>query len=369
MVIAFSGNCGRSLYHFRLAAVKRLQELGHDIIAILPNDDYTEKLISENIKVVSLSKMELSGTNPFKDYKLYKEYLSVYKTLKPDLIFQYTIKPHVYGTMAAKKLGIPSIAIVSGLGYTFTHKGIIAAFAKKLYRFGLSKTLQVWFSNDTDKQLFEEIGFVDKGKSVLLHSEGINTNYYAYAALDYSKKSFLLFGRLIFDKGLKEYYQAAKILKEKYPEVSFKILGFIKADDPRSISEKQLDEWNASGIIEYLGSTKNVQPFIKDATCIVLPSFYKEGMSTALMEAASMGRPLIATDIAGCRELIKDGETGYICKVKNAESLAAKMELLINLNDSGLNAMSIKSREKMIQEFDISHILPKYENAVNNLRQ
>jgi glycosyltransferase involved in cell wall biosynthesis len=364
MVVVFSGNCGRSLYHFRLAAVKRVQELGHTVKVVLPEDGYIEKIKDAGIEVILIKEMQPSGTNPIQDYKLYKEYLRLYSQIKPALIFEYTIKPHIYGTLAAKKLNIPCIAIVSGLGYTFTHKGIVSILARQFYRFALRKTAQVWFSNNEDKLLFEKEGFVNTGNSVLLNGEGIDTNYYEYTPIDYSKRSFILIGRLLFDKGVKIYYEAAAKLKSKYPDVSFKILGFTDDDDSRSVSKKQLNEWVESGAIEYLGSTTNIKPFVRDSSCVVLPSFYKEGMSTALMEAASMGRPLIATDIAGCRELINDGETGYLCKVKDVDGLTSKMETIITMDNAKLQQMGIKSRDKMINEFSIKYILPKYENAI-----
>jgi glycosyltransferase involved in cell wall biosynthesis len=368
MVIVFSGNCGRSLYHFRLAAVKKVQALGYNVKVVLPEDNYIEKIKAEGIEVILIKEMQPSGTNPIQDYKLYKEYLQLYNAIKPGLIFEYTIKPHIYSTLAAKKLNIPCIAIVSGLGYTFTHKGIISILARKFYRFALRKTDQVWFSNNEDKLLFEEKGFVNIDKSLLLNGEGIDTDYYQYATMDDSKRSFILIGRLLFDKGVKVYYEAAAKLKTKYPNVSFKILGFTNDEDPRSVSSKQLKEWAASGAIDYLGSTTDVKPFIKESSCVVLPSFYKEGMSTALMEAASMGRPLIATNIAGCRELIEDEETGYICIPRDVDDLAKKMEKLIQLSDTQLNEMGHRSREKMIREFSMQKILPKYEKAVRQVK-
>jgi len=364
MFVVFSGNCGRSMYHFRLAAVKKVQELGYNVKVILPEDDYIEKIKASGVDVVIINEMQPRGTNPVQDYKLYKEYLQLYRKIKPVLIFEYTIKPHIYSTLAAKKLKIPSIAIVSGLGYTFINNGIISTLARSFYRFALRKTDQVWFSNNEDKLLFETKGFVSMDKSLLLNGEGIDTNYYEYAPIDYSKRSFILIGRLLFDKGVKVYYEAAAILRKKYPTVSFKILGFTNDEDPRSISEKQINEWTESGAIEYLGSTTDVRPFIKDSSCVVLPSFYKEGMSTALMEAASMGRPLIATNIAGCRELINDGETGFICKPKDVDDLANKMEKIIQLSDIELEEMGQKSRKKMVDEFSIQRILPQYEKAV-----
>jgi glycosyltransferase involved in cell wall biosynthesis len=363
MLVVFSGNCGRSMYHFRLPAIKRVQQLGYSVAVVLPKDDFTEKIMAENLKVVTLSKMQLSGTNGIKDFSLYKEYLQVYKNLKPGLIFHYTIKPNIYGTSAATKLNIPCVAIITGLGYTFINKGLIPSLAKKMYQYALKKASQVWFLNKDDKSLFEEKHLVSAAKTFLLNGEGIDTNHYSYASIDHSKRSFILIGRLLFDKGVREYYEAAKKLKEKYPQVSFNILGFLNVENPMAVSESQLKEWTSSGVIEYLGSSNDVRPFIKNSTCVVLPS-YREGMSVTLMEAASIGRPLIATNISGCRELINDGETGYLCKVKDADSLEEKMETIINLEDDAINKMGIKSRQKMINEFSMEFILPKYEKAV-----
>jgi len=363
MLIVFSGNCGRSMYHFRLPAIKRFLELGHSVKIVLPEDDYTQRFIEEKFDITTLSSMQLSGTNPLQDYKLYKEYVRVYGKLKPAIIFQYTIKPNIYGTNAAKKLNIPCIAVITGLGYTFINKGLIPSLARKMYKFSLKKASQVWFLNTDDKMLFEKMKLVDAKKALLLNGEGIDTNRFEYAPIDLSKRSFILIARLLFDKGVREYYEAARQLKKKYPDVSFKILGFLNVDNPMAVSESQLKEWTDSGVIDYLGSTTDVRPFIKDSTCVVLPS-YREGMSVTLMEGASMGRPLIATNIPGCRELIEDGITGYLCKVKDAADLSFKMETLIALDDEGLSKMAMKSREKMVKEFGVNHVLPAYEKAL-----
>lgn len=372
MLVVFSGNCGRSMYHFRLPAIKRMQELGYDVTVVLPVDDFTEQIRSENIKVVTLTNMELSGTSGLKDLSLYKEYLRIYRKLAPDLIFHYTIKPNIYGTSAARKLKIPCVAIITGLGYTFINKGLIPTLAKKMYRFALKKASQVWFLNKDDRKIFEDRKLVSADKTFLLNGEGIDTNYYGYAPISHSAISFILIGRLLFDKGVREYYEAAKKLKQKYPEVSFKILGFLNVENPMAVSQRQLDEWTSSGIIEYLGSAKDVRPFIKDSTCVVLPS-YREGMSVTLMEAASIGRPLIATNIPGCKELINEGETGYLCNIKDADGLAASMQRIINMENEKLQQMGVNSRQKMIDEFSIQYVLPKYEHAVagfnNNLKR
>lgn len=364
MVVVFSGNCGRSLYHFRFPAVKHIQKLGHKVIAVLPKDEYTEKIISEGVEVIVVEQMVPSGKNLFQDYKLYKEYLQIYSRLHPNIIFEYTIKPHIYSSIAAKKLNIPCIAIVSGLGYSFTHKSLATYFLRKIYKYGIKKTKQVWFSNNADKELFQEHGFVKEKNAVLLNGEGIDTNYYLGSEINSERKSFLFAGRLLFDKGIEIYFEAAKKLKLLYPDVNFNILGFINNDDPRSVQENTLKKWAASGIVNYLGSTRDIKPFIRNSSCIVLPSFYKEGMSTVLMEAASMGRPLIATDIPGCRELIEDNFTGFICTPKSIDDLAKKMEKIILMSHEELNNMGQNSRDKMIREFDFKNIYPIYEQAV-----
>jgi len=235
-----------------------------------------------------------------------------------------------------------------------------------MYHIALKKASQVWFLNKDDKLLFEQRSLVDKDKAYLLNGEGIDTDHFAYAPIDYSKRSFILVARLLFDKGVREYYEAARKLKKKYPQVSFKILGFLNVENPMAVSKNQIWEWAESGVIEYLGFANDVRPLIKDSTCVVLPS-YREGMSITLMEGAAMGRPLIATNIPGCKDLINEDETGYLCAVKDSNDLAAKMELIINLDKDKLSQMSLKSREKIFKEFDIANILPKYEDVIDSL--
>ena len=363
MVIVFSGNCGRSMYSFRLHVIKKFQSLGHTVKIVLPDDDYIPILKNLDLEIITLSNMKLAGMNPVKDYKLYREYLRVYKKINPDFIFHYTIKPNIYGTNAAKKLGIPCVSVITGLGYTFINKGLVPALAKMMYKYALKKASQVWFLNTDDKALFEKKGLVDTTKTYLLNGEGIDTTDFAYAPLDISKRSFILVGRLLYDKGIREYYEAAKKLKGKYPDVSFKILGFLNVDNPMAVSKAQLKEWTGSGIIEYLGATKDVKPFIKNSSCVVLPS-YREGMSVTLMEGASMGRLLVASNIPGCKELIEDGETGYLCRIKDADDLAEKMEKVITLSDNQLVEMGKKSRGKMVNEFSVEYVFPKYQESV-----
>ncbi len=346
--------------------MKELQRQGYEVVAVAPRDEFTHKLIEEQIRVVNISAMERSGINPYEDYKLYKEYLKIYKELNPDIIFHFTIKPNIYGTIAAKKLNIPCIAIVTGLGYTFIHKGLITTVVEKMYSYSLSKASEVWFLNNDDKFLFESRHLVNPNKSQVINGEGIDTDLYNYEPIDTSKISFILVARLLYDKGLNEYYRAARKLKKVYPNVSFKLLGYLNVENPMAIPKKLIDEWVKSGDIDYLGSAPDVKPFVKNSTCVVLPS-YREGISVSLMEGASMGRPLIASNIAGCKELIEDGRTGFLCNVKDADDLATKLERIINMDGETLKRMGQLSRDKIVENFSIKNILPRYEKALRDL--
>ncbi len=364
MLVVFSGNTSWSMYKFRLAVMKDLQRRGFDVVVVAPFDEFTQKLRDENIEVHDVATMKRSGINPMQDFQLYQDYLNIYKALRPNIIFHYTIKPNIYGTFAAKKLKIPSVSIVTGLGYTFIHKTIISAIVVKMYAVTLRKACQVWFLNNDDRHIFESKKIVSKNKMLVINGEGIDTETYNFEPIDVTTRSFIIVARLLYDKGINEYYKAAKKLKAIYPEVQFKILGYLNVDNPMAINKTQIDEWVNSGVIDYLGSTPDVRPYLINSTCVVLPS-YREGISVTLMEGASMGRPLIASNISGCKELIDDGESGFLCKVKDANDLADKMELVIKMDNERLREMSKKGRAKILKQFDVNYLYPIYVNAIN----
>src|SRR5690606_9593751 len=248
--------------------------------------------------------------------------------------FQYTIKPNIYSTLAARRYHIPTTAVITGLGYAFINKGVVTFMAKQLYRLALRRAKWVWFLNQDDFQFFVTRKLVGRGKARQIPGEGINCvdtfnpELVATADRDATEVRFLFIGRLLYDKGVAEYVSAARRIKKRYPQAVFWMLGYLNVDNPTAVQQVQLDEWVSDGTVMYLGALDDVRPTIAACDCVVLPS-YREGMSTTLQESAAMAKPLIASDITGCKELIEDGVSGFLCEVANVDSLVLCMERIL----------------------------------------
>lgn len=310
--------------------------------------------------------IESKGTNPVSDIFLIKRYYSIYRRINPDFIFHYTIKPNIYGTIASWFAGIPSIAVVTGLGYTFINKGMVSRLALLLYRVAFTISRQVWFLNEEDRSIFITRHIVKKEKTFVLKGEGINLEQFTGSEKTTSGLSFLLASRMLWDKGIGEYLAAARIVKKHHADVKFNLLGPCGIDNPKAISKEQIGMWQAEGIIDYLGETDDIKPFINASTAVVLPS-YREGISRVLLEAAAMEKPIITTDCVGCRDVIIDNVTGFLCETKNPESLATAMVKLISLEKEQIDIMGKKGREFVEKEFSDKIILNKYIETVKEL--
>lgn len=356
--ILFVGNTAWSMYNFRRSLFSKLLTLNYDVTVVSPEDEfYQNKLKELGCNCITLD-IASKGVNPFIDGKLILNIKKILVEVKPDFCFFYTIKPNIYGSIAANSLNINHIAIITGLGYTFINNNIISIVAKKLYKFALKSASQIWFLNSEDKEIFIKYKLVDKSKTSILKGEGIDLNHFCCTDLP-KKTSFLLIARMLWDKGVGEFVDAAKLLKSKYPDVNFNLLGFVGVDNPSAISNKQIDEWTSSGVINYLGSTTDVRPYISECSCVVLPS-YREGVPVSLLEGAAMGRPLITTNAVGCKEAVDHGINGYICNIKDVNGLAKCMEQIILMSpDERLN-MGLKGRKKMEREFDVNLVINRY---------
>jgi glycosyltransferase involved in cell wall biosynthesis len=367
--IILVSNTSWYLYNFRLSIIKLFIEQGFEVICIGNYDEYSEKLKQNGAKFIK-SSLENKGKNPINDYRYFSFLFKVYKQLNPAFIFHYTIKPNIYGSMAAKKAGIPSIAIVSGAGHAFKKENLLNNVARKLYTKAATSCDEMWFVNKEDQQLFKEQKITRFVKTKVLPGEGINTDIFKrdeiYPANN-SKFTFLLSGRMLWDKGIGIYVEAARIIKKKYPDTKFQLLGFIDNLSPSAINKEQIDAWVKENIIEYLGSTDNVKSFLNKINCFVLPSYYKEGVPKSLLEAASLEIPLIATDNVGCREVVTDGYNGFLCKIKDCNSLAEKMELMINMPKKDLITMGVNSRKKVMAQFHENLVLNYYKEVLNRL--
>lgn len=364
--IAIVSNTSWSLFNFRFQLAKSIKENGYEVIFIAPYDEYSDRLGKE-FEYHDIF-MNNKGTNPAEDIKTTIEFYKLYKKIRPDVVLHYTIKPNIYGTIAASLLGIKTINNIAGLGTLFVKQGLVTKIAKWLYKYSQSKAEKIFFQNKDDFEMFTKEKLVDKNKSDILPGSGVDTN--KFIPIEIEKKDntfiFLLIARMLWDKGVGEYVEAAKAIKQKYSNVEFQLLGFLDVENRSAISKEQMKEWVDGEYVTYLGTSDNVREVIAGADCIVLPSFYREGTPRTLLESASMGKPIITTDNVGCRDVVDDGVNGYLCEVRNAQDLADKMEMILSLSEEQRILIGKKGREKMINEFDESIVINKYLNLISS---
>jgi glycosyltransferase involved in cell wall biosynthesis len=367
--IAIVSNTSWSIYNFRLGLIQHLKKQGFEVLVIAPKDAFSSKLISEGFHYHHVD-IQNYGINPLSDIRTAWQLVRIYRKNKVDFIFHYTIKPNIYGTCAAAWCKIPSIAVTTGLGHMFTFKNDLLRFLiVNMYRFAALLSREVWFLNETDKQTFIEHNIVKLKKTYLLPSEGVNTNYFKDDCEPLKNKNnkliFLYAGRLLWEKGIGELVEAARYIKQKYDFVEFELLGFIDLKNPNTVMPEQISVWQDEKTIHYLGETTDVKSVLCQIDCLLFPSYYREGVSRILLEAASMGKPIITTDNIGCREVVVDNETGYLCQPQNVKDLIDKIEKFIQLSPTQRKAMSMKARQKTVEEFDEDIIIGHYMDKIN----
>jgi glycosyltransferase involved in cell wall biosynthesis len=368
MKIVISLNTSWNIYNFRMNFVKALLAEGHEVHTVAPADDFTHRLtaagcIHHNVR------MDSRGANPIKDLGLIIEFFLIYRKIRPDIVLHYTIKPNIYGTMAAAMLRIPVINNVCGLGTVFLKEGIVSKVALALYKWSFRYPRKVFFQNPDDYKQFVERGLVPAGIADLLPGSGVDLDrFYAAAYKRNQKFTFLLISRLITDKGIYEFVDAVKKLKNEGMDARFQILGPKDPTHNRGIKLKTIDEWVNSGVIEYLGTAEDVRQFIHTADCVVLPS-YREGVPRTLLEAASSGRPIVTTDVPGCHQVVEHNYNGLLCQVKDANDLAAKMQQIASMEERDLRKMGENGRRKAELEFSEARVIEKYVEAIRRVRR
>jgi glycosyltransferase involved in cell wall biosynthesis len=367
MKVAIVLNTSWNIYNFRMNLVHSLQAEGHEIHTIAPNDDYTHYLTEAGCIHHSV-KMDSRGANPLKDLALIFELYSIYKRVRPDVILHYTIKPNVYGSLAASFLKIPVVNNVCGLGTVFLKDDLLSSVAMFLYKISFKFPKKVFFQNPDDLKLFLDKKLVPANTVDLLPGSGIDLTRFKPMTFQRNQKfTFLLISRLITDKGVLEYIDAVKKLKAEGIEARFQVLGAIDPEHKRGISREVIQEWINSGTIEYLGTTKDVRHFIELADCVVLPS-YREGTPRTLLEAASSSKPIVATNVPGCNQVVEDKFNGLLCNMKDSDDLADKMRSMANFDDETLKAMGVNGRRKMEAEYAESIVIDKYLHTLTALK-
>jgi len=353
--------------NFRAGLIRALVAAGYEVVAVAPDDKYAASLKTLGCRFVPLH-MENGGTNPVKDTLLAWRFFRLFVQERPDVYLGYTVKPNVYGSLAAHVVSIPVINNISGLGAVFIKGGGVARLVRRLYRLALNRSAKVFFQNPDDRTLFIDGNLVEENVTELLPGSGIDLFRFVPVPLGGGgdKVRFLLIARMLRDKGVYEYVEAARRLHERWPQAEFCLLGFLDVQNPAAISHAEMDAWVAEGVINYLGVSDDVRTEIAAADCVVLPS-YREGTPRTLLEAAAMARPIITTNAVGCREVVDDGVNGYLCQVRSAHDLAAKMTKMLSLSASQRTEMGLRGREKVESEFDERIVIGKYLEVISSI--
>lgn len=363
--VLISVNAAWNVANFRAALVRALVADGHEVIAAVPDDGAIPAVEALGARVEPLP-MTSASTSIIGDLSLLRRYLRLIRREAPDVYLGWTIKPNTYGSLAARLMGVPRINNVSGLGTVFIRESWVTRVAERLYRLGLGGASTVFFQNHDDCAEFVARGLVDPARVAVLPGSGIDAAHYdpaRFPRADDGTFRFLMVARLIRDKGVGEFVEAARIVRARFPQARFALLGFLDVDNATAISRAELEGWVAEGVVEYCGAAEDVRPFLGNADCVVLPS-YREGLSRVLLEAGAMARPAIATDVPGCRDVIVPGENGLLCAVRSAPALAEAMMAMIDLSPAARIAMGDAARARVIAEFDESLVISAYRAAL-----
>lgn len=367
MRVLLTVNAAWNILNFRLPLVTAMLSDGHEVIVLAPRDDAVPQLEALGCQFHHLE-MNVKGLNPLHEPKLMVTLNRHFRDLRPDVILSFTIKNNIFGALVARRCGIPFIPNVTGLGTAFLSGGLLERVAVMLYKMSFRKLPVAFFQNEDDRDLFVARDMVSKDQARLLPGSGIDLTRFAieeFAGTD-DQPHFLMIARLLRDKGVLEFVDAARRVKARHPEVRFQLLGATDAENRTAIDAQTVADWTAEGVIEYLGTVSDVRPVIADAQCVVLPS-YREGAPRTLIEAAALARPVIATDVPGCRAVVDHGKTGFLCEVRSGESLAAACEAFLALTPDARRALGAAGRAKMEQEFDQSIVVQAYRGAIRDL--
>tara|TARA_R100000935_G_scaffold49398_2_gene74689 strand:- start:15843 stop:16991 length:1149 start_codon:yes stop_codon:yes gene_type:complete len=366
MHILMTVNAAWNVWNFRRPIVEALIADGHRVTVLAPADDSVADLEGIGCRFLPLE-MNVKGLNPLQDLKLMQRFKRVFWSERPDVVLSYTIKNNIFGAMAAKACNTPFIPNVTGLGTAFLSGGLLQTVAEGLYRKAFAPLSHVFFQNYDDRDLFLERRLVQSKQTHLLPGSGIDLERFSVAEYPTETKVpvFLMIARLLRDKGVLEFVEAARLVKAKHPDARFQMLGAVDAANRTAINSTTVQSWQDDGSIEYLGTTDDVRPHIAAAHCVVLPS-YREGAPRTLIEAAAMARPLIATDVPGCRSVVENRVSGLLCEVRSGESLAAACLSFLGRSLEEQTAMGRAGREKMETEFDQALVVQAYRDAITS---
>ena len=364
MHILITVNAAWNIWNFRRPIVEALVADGHRVTILAPLDDSLKDIKSIGCNFMPLD-MNVKGLNPIDCLKLFQKFKKNFQRERPDIVLSFTIKNNIFGALAANASKTPFIPNVTGLGTAFLSNGVLQIVAERLYRKAFASLPCVFFQNADDRNLFIARGLVQAEQAHLLPGSGIDLARFAVAAYPAQTAApvFLMIGRLLRDKGVIEYVEAARLVRATWPRARFQLLGGVDTANRTAIDTMTVQSWQNEGVIEYLGTTDDVRPYIAASHVVVLPS-YREGAPRSLIEAAAMARPLIASDVPGCRSVLDDSTTGLLCSARSIESLAEACSAFLSLAPEAQSAMGLAGRAKMEAEFNQVRVVQAYRDAI-----
>jgi len=360
VTILLTANSTFNITNFRLGLVRALRQHGQDVSILAPVDSNVDALTEIGCTVRHLE-MDNTGTSPINDFKLIRRFAREFRKQRPDLVLSFTIKNNIFGALAARRSGTPFIPTITGLGTAFLSGRALRWMACRLYAQAFRHLPTVVFQNTEDRDMFLELGLVTHRQSHMVTGSGVDTEHFAPVAFPAggSSRTFVMIARMLRDKGVEEFVEAARLCRAKRPGLDFCLVGPADSRNRSAIGLEQLTVWDAEGAVRYLGERIDVRPDIAKAHCVVLPS-YREGLPRVLLEAAAMARPVVATDVPGCRDIVEDGANGYLCVPRDAADLAEKMMDMAALPLDRLSEMGSTGRDKVLREFSERGVIDEY---------
>jgi len=362
-----SANSSWNIAHFRSGLIRGLMDHGYRIVVAAPEDEHSSLVRSLGVEFLPLP-INSAGISIAEDAKLFLRYRQIVRTLKPFAFLGFTAKPNIYGSPAARLSGAKVINNITGLGTVFIKRSVLTAVVTVLYRLALRRSSTVLFQNREDLEYFVAQRIVASSKAGLVPGSGVDLDKFqpAREARKPGPFRFLLIARLLWDKGVAEFVEAARIVRRAHPDVLFQLMGPVGVNNRTAIPAQTLARWSDEGFVELLGESDDVRPAIRQADCIVLPS-YREGLPRTLLEGSAMGKPLIATDVPGCRDVVIAGETGFLCDVRSAEALAKAMQGMLGLSSEERNEMGRRGRSHIERNFGEALVVAKYLDSLGRL--
>lgn len=358
-------NFDEGLYNFRKELLKALIGAGYEVHLAVPDGAFRNRL-QEMGCILHDTPLNRRGKNPFQELMLIRRYHEILKEVQPDVVLTYTIKPNIYLGFLCSRKKVPYLPTITGLGTAVEGKGLLQSFTKKLYQTAMKQAELLFFQNKANESIFTKLGIVPD-RHRMLPGSGVNLEHFSYQPFPESAGTgFLFISRIMKEKGIEEYLDAAETIKQEYPDTVFRILGFLEDD---YTGRERFERLQREGAICFEGSVEDVIPYIRESQCIVHPSFYPEGMSNVCLEGAACGRAVITTKRPGCQETIQDGESGFLIRERDSQDLIAKLRYFLKLPIEERRQLGINGRKYMEERFDRNIVVQRYLEAIAEIIQ